>query len=119
MIIREKDRDKLIKIFSEVKIPMEVWAYGSRVRGTAHSGSDLDLVIRRHDLKKVPDDVMTNLMEAIRDSTIPILVQLFDWARIPDSFKENISNCYEVFYKGQISAMQEPPAEYGVTDKEK
>lgn len=119
MIIREKDRDKLIKIFSEVKIPMEVWAYGSRVRGTAHNGSDLDLVIRRYDLKKVPDDVMTNLMEAIRDSTIPILVQLFDWARIPESFKENISNCYEVFYKGQISTMQEPPAEYGVTDKEK
>lgn len=99
-------------MFSEVKIPIEVWAYGSRVRGAAHSGSDLDLVIRKHDLTRIPDDVLNNLLDAISDSTIPILVQLFDWARLPESFKENVVSGYEVLYSNSLTAVQEPPTDY-------
>ncbi|MFN5236631.1 MAG: nucleotidyltransferase domain-containing protein [Bacteroidota bacterium] len=46
MLLRDKDREKLITIFSGVDTAFEVWAYGSRVNGDAHEGSDLDLVIR-------------------------------------------------------------------------
>ena len=51
MLLRDKDRQALLQIFSSTKTPMEIWAYGSRVNGTVHSGSDLDLVARTPDLK--------------------------------------------------------------------
>jgi len=42
MLIREKDKQTLQDIFATIHLPVEVWAYGSRVTGTAHTGSDLD-----------------------------------------------------------------------------
>ena len=33
---------------------------------------------------------------AVAESNIPILVQIFDWARIPESFHKNILNNYEI-----------------------
>ncbi len=45
MLLREKDKIRLLDIFSTANADMEIWAYGSRVNGDAHNGSDLDLVI--------------------------------------------------------------------------
>ena len=36
MLLRDKDKNRLIAIFSELDIPVEIWAYGSRVSGEAH-----------------------------------------------------------------------------------
>ena len=33
---------------------------------------------------------------AVAESNIPILVQIFDWARIPESFHKNILNNYKI-----------------------
>ncbi|MBP7477446.1 MAG: nucleotidyltransferase domain-containing protein [Chitinophagales bacterium] len=101
MLIREKDRQTLMQIFSEEDIPMEVWAYGSRINGTAHEGSDLDLVIRSKNLKPFPLSVYSAICEKIKDSNIPILVELRDWAMLPESFHRNISMKYEVLYSNQ------------------
>lgn len=98
MLLREKDKDRLLQIFSAIPIPVEVWAYGSRVNGTAHNGSDLDLVIRSHDLSRLPFDVLSATVEKIRDSNIPILVELRDWAMLPESFHKNIESRYEVLF---------------------
>jgi len=76
----------LERLFSTVEFPLEVWAYGSRVSGSAHDRSDLDLVLRSADLKKLPADALTDIKEKIQESNIPILVEVFDWARLPDSF---------------------------------
>ncbi len=54
MLIMEKDKQALLRIFSTVSFPIEVWAYGSRVNGAAHEGSDLDLVIRGPNLAPIP-----------------------------------------------------------------
>ncbi len=98
MLIREKDKQTLLGIFAAVRIPIEVWAYGSRVNGTAHEGSDLDLVIRGQDLGPVPMEVFSDLYEKIRESNIPILVELRDWAYLPESFHANIQQHYELFF---------------------
>ncbi len=69
----------------------EVWAYGSRVGGTAHEGSDLDLAVRNPtDLEK-PFHDLNGLREAFAESDLPILVDVLDWARIPESFRREIS----------------------------
>lgn len=99
MLLRDKDRDRLIAIFNSTDYPMEVWAYGSRVTGTAHDGSDLDLVILDRNLKEIPIDVFISLKEKIRESNIPILVDLFDWARLPESFHYNIEADHEVLFR--------------------
>ncbi len=98
MLIREKDKLTLIGFFQTISIPVEIWAYGSRVKGTAHDGSDLDLVLRTQNLQPFPVDEFFNLVETIRESNIPILVEIRDWTRLPESFHKQIEKQYEVFF---------------------
>lgn len=102
MLIRARDKECLINIFQEENFPFEVWAYGSRVNGKAHSGSDLDLVIRSIDLKPIPINILSNLVNKIKESNIPILVELRDWARIPVSFQQNIERQYEILFSNLV-----------------
>ena len=75
---------------------VEVWAYGSRVSGKSHDGSDLDLVLRGPGLKKIPIGQLENFEEAVRESAIPILVEIRDWARLPERFHREIEREYVV-----------------------
>ncbi|OGU06822.1 MAG: hypothetical protein A2075_07060 [Geobacteraceae bacterium GWC2_58_44] len=68
----------------------EVWAYGSRVQGTSHDGSDLDLVVRNPSDPSRPQANFSELREALSESNLPILVDLQDWARIPEGFRREI-----------------------------
>jgi len=68
----------------------EVWAYGSRVQGASHDGSDLDLVVRNLSDPSQPQSNLSELRDAFSESNLPILVDLLDWARIPDSFRQEI-----------------------------
>lgn len=98
MILRDKDKVSLTAIFSSVATPIEIWAFGSRVSGSAHEGSDLDLVIRTPNLQKIPIDIYLDLKEKIQESNIPIVVEIFDWARLPLSFHKNIEAQYEILF---------------------
>jgi len=69
---------------------VEVLAYGSRVQGTAHDGSDLDLVLRKPDGTALPSMTLEDFREALSESDLPILVDVLDWARIPESFRKEI-----------------------------
>jgi len=73
--------------------------YGSRVNGEAHDGSDLDLVVRSKNQEPVPIKQYADWLEKIQESNIPILVQLFDWTRIPESFKKSILIKHEVLFE--------------------
>jgi predicted nucleotidyltransferase len=79
-----------------IKNNIKVLVYGSRINGRAHSGSDLDLVIRSEDNKPLDIKELVNLKENLTESNIPFLVDVLDWNRIPDYFKENILQNYEV-----------------------
>ena len=111
-MLREKDKVRLITILESMQIPFEVWAYGSRVNGTAHEGSDLDLVIRTPTLQKLPINIFLDLKEKIQESNIPIVVEIFDWARLPESFHRNIESQHEVLYNNSIMILNEPSEEY-------
>ena len=79
---------------------VEVWAYGSRVNGRSHDGSDLDLVLRGPDLKEIPSGQVGDFEEAARESNIPILVEARDWARLPERFHGEIERDYVVLLDG-------------------
>ena len=75
---------------------VEVWAYGSRVNGQSHDGSDLDLVLRGPGLKEIPASQLGNFEEAIRESNIPFLVEARDWARLHERFHREIERSHVV-----------------------
>lgn len=72
----------------------EVWAYGSRISGKAHSGSDLDLVIRTQGALHQPCPEVDRLRTALRESDIPILIDVHDWALLPEGFQKEIATHY-------------------------
>jgi len=112
MLLREKDRQSLLEIFQTIHTPIEVWAYGSRVKGTAHSGSDLDLVLRSISLNAIPLSEYNSLCEKIRNSNIPILVELRDWAMLPENWHQNILQHHEVLFSNLETILAEPETKY-------
>ena len=68
----------------------EVLAFGSRVNGTSHQGSDLDLVTRNPIDPTLYQPGLSGLREALSESNLPILVDILDWARLPESFQQEI-----------------------------
>ena len=89
----------------------EVWAYGSRVNGESHEGSDLDLVVRGPKLEPLGGGFL-NLVEAIEESDIPILVQVHDWARLPEGFQREIEQNHVV-----VQEKEDKPTLDGATAK--
>ncbi len=80
-----------IKVLLRKHLPnVEIWAYGSRVNGRSHDGSDLDLVLRGPKLAEIDTSQIVDFIEALQDSTIPFLVEARDWACLPESFHREI-----------------------------
>jgi predicted nucleotidyltransferase len=93
---REKDKKALIdRAHKTIKMPSQIWAFGSRVTGEAHDTSDLDLVIVTPEDQKITSEEFLNFTDQLTDSNIPILIQVLDWHKIPESFHHNILRHYE------------------------
>ena len=91
---------KVVEALLREHVPdAEVWAYGSRVNGMSHPGSDLDLVLRSPTPEQLGDG-FHDLVEAFQESNIPILIQAHDWARLPESFHREIERDYVVVQEG-------------------
>jgi predicted nucleotidyltransferase len=84
------------KLLAEHASGMIVWAYGSRVSGKSHEGSDLDLVVINSKGGNVPEEKLFALRNALQESNLPILVEVLDWSRIPTSFQDEIKKAYVV-----------------------
>ena len=91
-----RHREKLAALLRQHLPGVEVWAYGSRVNGQSHDSSDLDLVLRGPDLQEIPTGRLADFREALRESTIPFLVEARDWAHLPERFQREIEREYVV-----------------------
>ena len=98
--LSKRHRSKIENLLREYLPSVEVWVYGSRINGRSHDGSDLDLVLRAARLEEIPADRLTDFKEAIQESTIPFLVEVRDWARLPEQFHKEIERDYAVFLSG-------------------
>lgn len=96
LFLRDKDRLEILRLLTLHLPSVTAWAYGSRVNGGAHEGSDLDIVLRSPDLSLIPLEDLQNFVRALQDSNIPILVEARDWARLPESFQQEIMKKYVV-----------------------
>jgi len=66
----------------------EVWAFGSRVKGTARPYSDLDLVLLGD--QPLPLSTMADLADDFTESDLPFKVDLVDWATTSPRFRKVI-----------------------------
>ncbi len=95
--LSSRHRSMIGKLLALFLPEVEVWAYGSRVNGRSHDGSDLDLVLRAPGLRPIALGQLRDFTEALTDSTIPFLVEARDWARLPERFQREIERDYVVF----------------------
>jgi predicted nucleotidyltransferase len=85
----------------------EVWAYGSRVTGGAHENSDLDIVLRNPGDLSTSNDKLADLVEALQDSMMPIVVEVHDWAYLPKAFHQEIEQAYVVIQEAKALSGKE------------
>ena len=76
----------------------KVWVYGSRIKGTSHQGSDLDLVIISSKDNPLSPEQLLLLQEAFSESDLPILIDISEWATLPYSFQQEIESNHEILY---------------------
>lgn len=65
-----------------------VWAFGSRVQGTARGYSDLDIVIMSSEPLSLP--IIADLKEAFTESDLVFKVDVVDWATTSEAFRRII-----------------------------
>ncbi len=99
--ITPSDRNLVLDLLQRYLPGVTVWAYGSRVKWTARSQSDLDLVAFVSGNRKA---AVSHLREALEESSLPFPVDLLVWDELPESFRENIESDYAI--------LQEPRKSY-------
>lgn len=99
--LEPRHRRQLEALLREHLSGVEVWACGSRVSGRSHGGSDLDLVLRGPGLDEIPAGQLADFGEAVRESTIPFLLEARDWARLPERFHREIDRDHVVLVPGR------------------
>ncbi len=95
LFIKEKYLKELINIFENYCPRAEIWAYGSRLNGEAHEGSDLDLVVKDFNDKECN---IFDLRQILNDSNIPFLMDIFELDKLPASFQEEIKKNYLIIF---------------------
>jgi type I restriction enzyme S subunit len=92
--LTQRDWSEVTRILMQYVPEYTVWAFGSRVTGTAKPYSDLDLVI----LTDIPLSLerMATIKGAFDESDLPIRVDVVDWAATGNSFREIIRQNYVV-----------------------
>lgn len=107
LYLREKDRTRIIALLAQHLPEASAWAYGSRVNGTAHEASDLDVVLRSTDLSPIPKQKLEALTQALQESNIPIIVEARDWARLTAAFHQEILKNYVVLKEAEPSTTED------------
>ena len=95
LLIKPEHLKMLTDIFKSYCPKAEIWAYGSRLNGNAHEGSDLDLIVKSFNSDEC---YITELQEIIANSNIPFLVDLHQYDLLPESFQDEILKKYVVIF---------------------
>lgn len=77
-----KHKAELLEILSPYK-EYEMYAYGSRVKGTHRKNSDLDLCF----MKDMPWKTLDDLRDKFSESNLPFFVTIAPWKEFDATFK--------------------------------
>ena len=96
----DRYRESLEALLKRLAPELTVWAFGSRIDGTCHEASALDLVLRNPRDLSCQTENLSTIRAAVSESSIPILVDILDWAALPQAFRDEIEKRYVVFREG-------------------
>lgn len=100
MQIRNVDYERILEIAKRCfPFSVEIWAFGSRVKQSAHDGSDLDLVVINKSNRNTIKLWIQLFKENLRQSNIPILVQVLEWETLPSNYCKEIEKNHQVIFK--------------------
>jgi predicted nucleotidyltransferase len=99
--LNQRDWHEVKRILMQYVPEYTVWAFGSRVTGTAKTYSDLDIAILTD--QPLPIERMATITDAFDESDLPIRVDVVDWAVTSVSFREIIRQNYLVIQEGHTS----------------
>ena len=97
--LKPHDWDEIQRILRSCVPGLEVWAFGSRVKGTAKTYSDLDLAVIS--ALPLPLAIMAELRQALDDSDLTIKVDVVDWAQTSPRFRKIIEEKKLVVQMGE------------------
>jgi type I restriction enzyme S subunit len=97
--LKPQDWDEISLILKNYVPEYPVWAFGSRVKGTAKAYSDLDLAIITQQPLSVT--TMASLKEAFDESNLSIRVDVVDWAATSGVFRKIMENDKVVVQKAR------------------
>lgn len=95
LFIKQEYLNELTVIFKDYCPNAEIWAYGSRLNGDAHEGSDLDLVVKDFNDKNCN---IFDLRQILNHSNIPFLIDIFELYKLPENFQKEIKRNYIVIF---------------------
>ena len=91
MIKLRPDDLRLVQAVLHTHVPdREVRAFGSRVQGKVKPTSDLDLCIMGN--QRVKPNVIDDLQTAFSESSLPIKVDLVEWATLQEGFRKIVES---------------------------
>jgi len=98
-------RKQLEALFERLAPELTVWAFGSRVNGSSHDGSDLDLVLRNPDDLSRRIENLSRIRAAVSEGDFPILIDILDWAVLPESFRAEIEKSHVVLCRKTFDSL--------------
>lgn len=103
--LMEGDIDLSLQQLNEIRtilsshVPdIAVWAFGSRVTGSAREYSDLDLALIT--VEPLPLTTKADLVACFSESNLPFKVDLVDWSSTSDNFRNIITANKVVIHEG-------------------
>ncbi|MDR2578065.1 MAG: nucleotidyltransferase domain-containing protein [Chitinispirillales bacterium] len=107
MIAITPDEEKIVLgIIAEFAPDCEVYAYGSRVKGTHREWSDLDLAFVRSNGEHMPLEQWGSLKEAFGESDIVFRVDVTDYNGIEQRFRDIIDRGRVKIYSPNCAALK-------------
>lgn len=68
----------------------QVYVFGSRVRGTHHPYSDIDLLFKPTDAQPLPAGFLSQIKENIEESRFPFTVDLVNEEELASSYRDSV-----------------------------
>jgi predicted nucleotidyltransferase len=81
--------EEIRAIFAQDFPDLEVFAFGSRIKGKAKPYSDLDLALRGSEALSIAR--FGRIVEAFQESKLPFRVDLVDWNRCSPAFRDLVA----------------------------
>jgi predicted nucleotidyltransferase len=109
--LNDRDIKTIYNIFGKYPEVKTVWLFGSRAKGTFHTGSDIDMAVMDSD---VSNETVRNILSDFEDSTLPYFTDVVNYHKTEhEELKEHIQRVGVLLYdKSQAGIIHEPPADY-------